>query len=276
MIWSVLFAVLACGPKTKTVTDAAVPTVVPSTELSGASTAPTDTKGIRSVEVLGQIHLNQEFDGFQSETLMRFRRLTIEPGGVVAQHEHQQRPGVAYILNGAITEHRNGEVRTCQAGDLAYESSGVTHWWANQSEEEVVAIVVDLIQAEHAPELGDYRTVEQSGPLANANQGLTVTTLGQQELSDEFSALKGKALRIRHIDVAPEGTVAFHTHQSRPSFAYLLSGQMTEHRDDRTEAIEHLKGAVVVERNGLGHWWENTSGRAARFLVVDIVAVETE
>ena len=154
---------------------------------------PTETKGIRSVEVLGQIHLNQEFDGFQSETLMRFRRLTIEPGGVVAQHEHQQRPGVAYILSGAITEHRNGEVRTCQAGDLAYEIERRYPLVDNQSEEEVVAIVVDLIQAELAPEFGDYRTVEQSGPLANTNQGLTVTTLGQQELSDEFSALKGQS-----------------------------------------------------------------------------------
>ena len=276
MIWSILFAVLACGPKTKTLTDAAVPTVVPSTELSGASTAPTETKGIRSVEVLGQIHLNAEFEGFQSDTLMRFRRLTIEPGGVVAQHEHQQRPGVAYILSGAITEYRNGDVRTCQAGDLAYESSGVTHWWINQSEEEVVAIVVDLIQKEHAPELGDYRTVEQSGPPPSSNQGLTVHVLGQLNLSNEYSALNGKALRIRHIDVAPEGTVAFHTHQSRPSFAYLLSGQMTEHRDDRMDVIEHLEGAVVAEHDGLGHWWENTSGNAARFFVVDIVAIESE
>ena len=276
MMWSALLAVLACGPKTKTVPDPPVPAVVPKTELSGSPSAPTETKGIRSVEVLGQIHLNAEFEGFQSDTLMRFRRLTIEPGGVVAQHEHQQRPGVAYILSGTITEHRNGEVRVCHAGDLAYESSGVTHWWTNPSKDEVVAVVVDIVQSEHPPDIGAYHSVQQSGSPPIGHQGITVTALGQQELSGEFSALNNKILRVRHIDVAPDGTVAFHTHQSRPSFAYLLGGEMSEHRTDRTEAIVHYEGAVVSERNGLGHWWENTSGHNAQFLVVDIVAVETD
>lgn len=268
-MWFALTLILACGPK-KSPADS----VVPSSELSGNSTAPTETKGIRSVEVLGQINLNSEFEGLKTDTLMRFRRLTIEPGGVVAQHEHQQRPGVAYIVSGTIQEHRDGTARSCQPGDVAYEASGITHWWENQSEADVVAIVVDIIQPESMPDLGNYLSIAQAGEIPSANQGLQLSVLGAQPLFSEFSALKDKSLRVRHIDVAPEGVVAFHTHHSRPSFAYLLSGEMTEHRDDRSEPIRHHAGSVVTERNGLGHWWQNETGVDARFLVVDIVDVD--
>ena len=140
----------------------------------------------------------------------------------------------------------------------------------------MVAVVVDIVQSERMPDLGEYLPVEEKDAPPNANQGLTLSALGSQDLSDEFSALKDKSLRVRQIDVAPNGVVAFHTHHSRPSFAYLLSGEMTEHRDDRTEPILHHAGSVVAERNGLGHWWENASEHNARFLVVDIVTVKSE
>lgn len=268
-MWVTAFLLFACGPKT-----VATENVVPLSELSGGHDVPKETKGIRSVEVLGQIVLNDEFDGFEKNTLMRFRRLTVEAEGVVAQHEHKQRPGVAYVLSGVIDEHRGDNFRSCQEGDLAFEQSGVTHWWENNSSADVVAVVVDIIQPETLPDLGAYSIANQDAEPPKENSGLTVSALGAVELSKEYASLFGKHLRVRHIDVAPSGVVGFHRHDARPSFAYLLSGQMIEHRDDRTEEITHTVGSLVAEHNGLGHWWENTGTESARFLVVDIVDIK--
>ena len=60
-----------------------------------------------------------------------------------------------------------------------------------------------------------------------------------------------------------------HTHEGPPRFAYVISGNVLEHRGDGD--YEHSSGSSVAERNGLSHWWENTGSVDARILVVDIV-----
>jgi hypothetical protein len=40
---------------------------------------------------------------------LRMRTVTIEPGGVFGPiHDHKDRPGIVYMLQGTITDHRNG------------------------------------------------------------------------------------------------------------------------------------------------------------------------
>ncbi|CAK6691835.1 hypothetical protein [Synechococcus sp. CBW1107] len=34
-----------------------------------------------------------------------------------------------------------------QAGEAAFETTGVTHWWRNETSEPVRAIVVDIVEA---------------------------------------------------------------------------------------------------------------------------------
>ena len=106
---------------------------------------PSKTHGIESVKALGIVDLGAEFKGM-SGYQMRARVFTIKPGGVVARHEHQSRPGDAYILSGEIVEHRNDakEALVRKAGDLAIERSGVAHWWENTFDEPVVAFIVDI------------------------------------------------------------------------------------------------------------------------------------
>ena len=62
-----------------------------------------------------------------------------------------------------------------------------------------------------------------------------------------------------------------HKHQGRPSFAYILSGDLIEHRGDGDGP--YSKGERVAERNGLVHWWENGDS-AATIVVFDIVDAE--
>lgn len=112
-------------------------------------TGPSKTQGIESVKALGLIELGGEFPSLEGHQ-MRARVFTIKPGGVVARHEHQSRPGYAYILSGKIMEHRNDAKASIvrKAGDLAIERTGVAHWWENTFDEPVVALVVDIFKPE--------------------------------------------------------------------------------------------------------------------------------
>ena len=110
---------------------------------------PTETKGIGELRVLGMIPMDDEFAGMEGRR-MRAREITLLPGGVVAVHQHIQRPGIAYLVEGALIEHRNDrdEPVVHQAGAAAFESSGVVHWWINESSEPAKVVVVDIIPAE--------------------------------------------------------------------------------------------------------------------------------
>ena len=111
-------------------------------------TGPKNNQGIKSVATLGSVDLSQEFPNIGNREL-RARVITIEPGGVVAVHQHQQRPGLAYILDGEIIEHRNDHPAPLvrKSGEVAFENSGVIHWWENRSDKEVRALVVDIIES---------------------------------------------------------------------------------------------------------------------------------
>lgn len=111
---------------------------------------PTKTAGIESVNALGVVDLGGEFESMKGHE-MRARVFTIKPGGVVARHEHQSRPGFAYIISGQIIEHRNDQKAAIvrKPGDVAIERSGVVHYWENTFKEPVVALVVDIVKAEN-------------------------------------------------------------------------------------------------------------------------------
>ena len=111
---------------------------------------PTKTAGIESVKALGVVDLGGEFESMKGHE-MRARVFTIKPGGVVARHEHQSRPGFAYIISGQIIEHRNDQKAAIvrKPGDVAIERSGVVHYWENTFKEPVVALVVDIVQAKN-------------------------------------------------------------------------------------------------------------------------------
>ena len=114
-----------------------------------AFTGPTETKGIAGIETRGVIDLGNEFSAMTGKQ-MRARVFTIEPGGVVAVHTHEQRPGYAFILEGTIIEHRNDSEGPIIHGpnSIAIEKNGVSHWWENTSDQPVKALVVDIFTPE--------------------------------------------------------------------------------------------------------------------------------
>jgi quercetin dioxygenase-like cupin family protein len=115
----------------------------------GGLTGPKDSKGIASIDPMGIVDLGAEFPSMSGRQL-RARIFTIEPGGIVGIHTHEQRPGYAFIFSGSIVEHRNdnSEPLVRNAGDIAMEKNGVTHWWENNFDEPVKALVVDIFKPE--------------------------------------------------------------------------------------------------------------------------------
>ncbi len=125
--------------------------VVPAAERERAqglqAEGPRDTTGVEAIRALGAIPLAGEFDAAPDGHVLRARELVIAPGGVVGVHAHTGRPGVAYILEGELLEHRSDEDEPVlrQAGDASFEYSGLLHWWHNNGETTARALVVDIV-----------------------------------------------------------------------------------------------------------------------------------
>ena len=109
--------------------------------------APSITTKV-GVEPLGNLDLSGEFRAMKGR-MLRTRRITIAPGGSVAWHQHQRRPGVAYVIEGTLIEVRDdgSAPRSIQrtAGDAVFESTGVLHGWRNNSDQPATAVVIDLV-----------------------------------------------------------------------------------------------------------------------------------
>jgi quercetin dioxygenase-like cupin family protein len=114
-----------------------------------------------------------------------------------------------------------------------------------------------------------------AGPAKN--QGIkSVTPVGTLALGTEFPALAGRQLRARELLIEPGGVVAVHQHDQRPGLAYILEGEIVEHRSDQSKPLVRKQGEAAFENTGISHWWENKSAKPVRALVVDIVPVDVK
>lgn len=104
-----------------------------------------ETKGV-TVELLSTVDLASEIEGMEGLQL-RTRMVTIEPGGVFGPvHDHVGRPGSVYILQGTITDHRNG-VATDYGPGLGWpEDRKTIHWLENRGTVPAVEISVDIVR----------------------------------------------------------------------------------------------------------------------------------
>jgi quercetin dioxygenase-like cupin family protein len=101
-----------------------------------------------TVTLLGTVDLGAEIEGLAGRQL-RMRMVTMEPGAVFGPtHDHKDRPGIVYVLEGAITDHRNG-VATDYGPGLGWpEDRETMHWLENRGSVRAVEISVDIVRAE--------------------------------------------------------------------------------------------------------------------------------
>src|SRR5215472_12949726 len=120
-------------PPDKVMADATKPNATPA---SGV----TDT-------VLASIDLAQEPAKIENR-MLRLRRLTIEPGGVVPWHSHGDRPAIIYVVTGEVTEYASNCAVPIvhKSGEVARETHVTAHWWKNTGSETAVLLSADLLR----------------------------------------------------------------------------------------------------------------------------------
>ena len=111
----------------------------------GQQAPPKENKGL-AVDKTATIDLGGEIEGMQGRQL-RLRVLKLDPGGVIGVHSHKDRPTVAYVLEGTLTEHPDGgAMKQHPAGSTVTAGKETTHWEENKGTTPLVLLVADILK----------------------------------------------------------------------------------------------------------------------------------
>ena len=107
---------------------------------------PTEHKGI-SVSKLGVVPEDSMIQQTGLEGyFLQLRLATLEPGGQVARHSHDTRPGLVYTLEGSWIEGTPDGEQEFPAGEeiALVEDAQTDHWFYNRGDEPVKVLICDL------------------------------------------------------------------------------------------------------------------------------------
>ena len=105
-----------------------------------------ETRGV-TAELLATVDLGPEIEGMVGREL-RMRMFTFEPGAVFGPvHDHKDRPGIVYILQGTITDHRDGVITDYGPGVGWPEDRNTMHWLENRGTGPAIEISVDIVRS---------------------------------------------------------------------------------------------------------------------------------
>jgi quercetin dioxygenase-like cupin family protein len=215
---------------------------------------------------LGSFDLGREIPALKGRDV-RARFWLMEPGGMIAEHCHSDRPAFVYLLTGEVVEtiEIKGKPvkRIIRAGESVPEHNGTHHWWVNQGKMNVLMVAIDLPN-------GNRPTPK---PLPqNQSKGLTVNELDGMLLREEYPHIPDAAnykLQGRLVTVDPDGRLGLVEHVRRPGVTYVVSGMLLEHRSDQESPLIRRAGDISLMSEGLWNWWENKSQDKAVLLVVE-------
>ena len=106
-----------------------------------------ETSGV-TAELLAAVDLGSEINGMVGRQL-RMRMFTFEPGAVFGPiHDHKDRPGIVYILEGTITDHRDGAATDYGPGVGWPEDRNTRHWLENRGTVPAIEVSVDIVRRE--------------------------------------------------------------------------------------------------------------------------------
>jgi len=115
---------------------------------AAAMMVPTEHKGL-TVSALGVIDEESMMAQIGLEGyVMQLREITIEPGGQIAKHSHETRPGIVKVLTGTWLEGReSGETPYGTGSQGLLEDRDTVHWFFNTGDTPATAIVCDIVPA---------------------------------------------------------------------------------------------------------------------------------
>jgi quercetin dioxygenase-like cupin family protein len=98
----------------------------------------------QSQELLRSLDLTNELESGKGRPL-RMRRITVQPGGALALHNHVDRPAITYLLQGEMTYYQEGNAPVVvRSGEGFAEGRATTHWAENTGKVPAVWIAVDI------------------------------------------------------------------------------------------------------------------------------------
>lgn len=104
-----------------------------------------ENRGV-DAELLAVVDLGPEIEGMEGLQL-RMRRFTFAPGAVFGPlHDHVGRPGTVFVLQGTITDHRDGTATDYGPGLGWPEDRNTVHWLENRGSVPAVEISVDVVR----------------------------------------------------------------------------------------------------------------------------------
>ena len=107
--------------------------------------APSESTGMRTSPPAA-LDQGGEIDGVEGRQL-KLRMVTLESGCVSGFHSHNGRPGVAYVLQGTLSEHaEGGGVHVRSQGESWTEGKAIMHWVENKGGNPVVIVAVDVFK----------------------------------------------------------------------------------------------------------------------------------
>lgn len=110
---------------------------------AGQRQAPTQTTGQTEV-LLRSIDLTNEVPSTAGR-MLRMRKITLQPGGVLGLHNHVDRPAITYMLQGQMTYHQEGRPDlVANPGDGFAEGRATTHWAESTGRVPAVWVAVDI------------------------------------------------------------------------------------------------------------------------------------
>lgn len=111
--------------------------------VAGQRQPPTQTTG-QSEVLLRSIDLTNEVPSTAGR-ILRMRKITLQPGGVLGLHNHVDRPAITYMLQGQMTYHQAGKPDlVANPGDGFAEGRATTHWAESTGQVPAVWIAVDI------------------------------------------------------------------------------------------------------------------------------------
>ncbi len=118
----------------------------------------------------------------------------------------------------------------------------------------------------------DKRVADGQGqkPGPTAPVGVTDVVRASTDIAAPPYNIKGRAFRLRQLDMQPGGIVPWHSHNERPAMIYVVSGEVVEYASSCAVPIVHRAGDVAPEKNGTSHWWKNTGTTKAVLISVDL------
>jgi len=108
----------------------------------GSASSQQTPKGV-DAPVLGTVDAGEDCPGH----VLRMRRVTFAPGASIPMHSHKDRPEVALVIQGTLTNTLKGQSPTqLAAGTAILNGPEVEHLPANETSKPVVVLGVDLIK----------------------------------------------------------------------------------------------------------------------------------